>query len=77
MTSKLPVLKGRDVLRALRKAGFFVDHIRGSHHILVHKDDPERMLSLPVHAGKDIKKGTLKAILEQAGLTSEEFRKLL
>jgi predicted RNA binding protein YcfA (HicA-like mRNA interferase family) len=77
MTPQLPVLKGRDVLRALRKAGFFVDHIRGSHHILVHHHDPEHAISVPVHAGKDIKKGTLKAILEQAGLTPEEFRKLL
>ena len=77
MTSKLPVLRAREVLRALRKAGFCVDHIQGGHHVLVHKDDPERMLSVPVHAGKDIKKGTLKAILEQAWLTSGEFRKLL
>ncbi len=77
MTRQLPALKGREVLRALRKAGFFVDHIRGSHHILVHQDDPELAISVPVHAGKDIKKGTLKAILEQAGLTPEEFQKLL
>lgn len=54
-----------------------VDHVRGGHHILVPTDDPERMLSVPVHAGKVIEKGTLKAILEQAGLTSEEFRRFL
>jgi predicted RNA binding protein YcfA (HicA-like mRNA interferase family) len=77
VSERLPVVKGRDVVRALQKAGFLVDHIQGSHHILIHKDDPERMVSVPVHAGKDIKKGTLRAIIKQAGLTVQGFRKLL
>lgn len=75
--SELPALKGREVIRALRKAGFIVDRIQGSHHILVHPSDPERHVSVPVHAGKDIKKGTLRAIIKQAGLTPEGFRDLL
>jgi predicted RNA binding protein YcfA (HicA-like mRNA interferase family) len=77
MSPRLPVVKGREVIRALRKAGFIVDHIQGSHHILIHKDDPQRQVSVPVHAGKDIKKGTLRSILDQAGLTVEEFQNLL
>lgn len=77
MSGRLPALKGREVVRALQKAGFLVDHIQGSHHILIHKNDPGRQASVPVHAGKDIKKGTLRAIIKQAGLTVEAFRKLL
>jgi predicted RNA binding protein YcfA (HicA-like mRNA interferase family) len=77
MSPKLPVLKGRQVLRALRKAGFLLDHVQGSHHIMVHSDDPTRMVSVPVHAGKDIKAGTLRALIRAAGLTVAEFQKLL
>jgi len=39
---RLPALNGRQVLQALAKAGFVVDRIVGSHHVLVHPRDPRR-----------------------------------
>ena len=47
--------------------------IKGSHHIMEHADDPTRRTVVPVHAGKDIKRGLLRKIIDDAGLTVEEF----
>jgi predicted RNA binding protein YcfA (HicA-like mRNA interferase family) len=60
------------VVKALTKEGFEVARQRGSHLILV-KD--ERIVPVPKH--EQIKKGLLLAIIEEAGLTKEEFQKLL
>ncbi len=77
MSGRLPSLKPQDVLRALQRAGFEVARIKGSHHILVHKDDPKRMTNVPRHGNRDLPRGTLRAIISQAGLTVEEFVALL
>lgn len=73
--SRLPVLAPRKVAAALKKAGFVADRQRGSHLYLWH---PERAVGavVPMHA-RDVKRGTLKGILAQAGLSEEEFRRLL
>lgn len=75
--TKLPALTGRDVVRALQKAGFVVIRISGSHHRLEHPDDPSRTTTVPVHAGKALKRGTLRGIIKQVGLTVDEFLALL
>ena len=77
MTGRLPSLKPRQVIRALERAGFVIARIRGSHHILVHRDDPRRMTNVPAHAGRDLARGTLMDIIKQAGLTVDEFKALL
>lgn len=77
MNGRLPAATGRQVLRALRKAGFVVDRIVGSHHVLAHPDDPRRAVTIPVHGNHALKPGTLRNIIRQAGLTVEEFRALL
>jgi predicted RNA binding protein YcfA (HicA-like mRNA interferase family) len=77
MSTRLPALKGGDMLRALRKAGFQVIRIKGSHHILEHTTDPTRRTVVPVHASHDVKRGLLRKIIDDAGLTVEEFLKLL
>jgi len=74
---RLPVVNGRQVLRALGKAGFLVDRIVGSHHVLKHPGDIRRTVTVPVHPGKDLKRGTLRSIIRQAGFTVEEFVELL
>ena len=74
---RLPVANGRDVVRALTRAGFVVDRIVGSHHVLAYPGDPSRTVVIPVHAGRDLKPGTMRAIIRQAGLTVEEFNELL
>lgn len=42
MSGRLPALRGDAVVRALKKAGFDVVRIKGSHHIMEHSDDPAR-----------------------------------
>jgi len=73
--SKLPVVSGRKLCKALGKIGYFTDHQTGSHVILRQEDSPYRRLTVPDH--KEVAKGTLRAILRQAGLTVDEFRELL
>jgi len=73
----LPAVNGRQVLRALLKAGFVLDRIVGSHHVLKYPGDSRRTVTVPVHAGKDLKRGTVRSIVRQAGFTVEEFAKLL
>lgn len=73
--SKLPVVSGMDVLKALARIGYEVDHQTGSHMILREREPPHRRLTVPRH--KEIAKGTLRAIIREAGLTVEEFVKLL
>ncbi|HLW81276.1 MAG TPA: type II toxin-antitoxin system HicA family toxin [Candidatus Acidoferrales bacterium] len=72
---KLPAISGKEAVRALAKKGFQLDHQTGSHMILRQARPPYRRLTIPNH--KEIAKGTLRAILRQAGLTIEEFADLL
>ena len=76
MSQRLPALKPRDVLRALQRAGFFVHHTSGSHYILKHPGKLNLRVSVAYH-NKDLKRRTLESIIEQAGLTVEEFLKFL
>jgi predicted RNA binding protein YcfA (HicA-like mRNA interferase family) len=77
MSERLPSLKADEVIRALRKAGFEVTRIKGSHHMLRHRNDPSRGSVVPVHAGKDLKRSLLRKIIADAGLTVDEFKALL
>jgi len=60
--------------KILEKIGYRRDHQTGSHIILRHENAPHRRLTVPDH--KEIAKGTLRAIIRQAGLTLDEFKKL-
>jgi predicted RNA binding protein YcfA (HicA-like mRNA interferase family) len=77
MNGKLGAPSGRDVARALEHAGFVVKRIKGSHHILVHRDASTRRTTVPVHGPASLKQGTLRAILKQAKLTEDELQALL
>ncbi|RJQ31976.1 type II toxin-antitoxin system HicA family toxin [Candidatus Parcubacteria bacterium] len=72
---KLPSLKHRKVIVVLKKLGFEEVRQTGSHLILVNQET-KKIISVPVH-NKDLKKGLLAGIIKQAGLTTEEFAKLL
>ena len=76
MSRRLPALKPKDVFRALTKDGFLLHHTAGSHYILKHPDRPILRVTLPWHS-RDLKKGTLHSIIEQAGYTIEKFLDLL
>ncbi len=73
--SALPVVSGREVVKALGKIGYVLDRQRGSHMILRLRVPPHRRLTVPDH--KEVAKGTLRAIIRQGGLTVEEFNDLL
>jgi predicted RNA binding protein YcfA (HicA-like mRNA interferase family) len=73
--SHLPVLSSKELIKALAKLGYEIDHQTGSHIILRNKHYPFRRLTVPNH--KIIAKGTLRAIIRQAGLTLEEFINLI
>ena len=77
MNGRLPMVTAGEVVRALERARFVVVRTAGSHHRLVHKNDPSRATTVSVHAGKTLKRGTVRGIIKQAGLTVEEFRGLL
>ena len=73
--SKLPTISGKQLCKMLEKVGYSIDHQTGSHIILRNEVSPHRRLSIPNH--KEIAKGTLRAIMRQAGLGVDEFMQLL
>ncbi len=73
--SALPRVSGREVVKALRKIGYDRDRQRGSHIVLRQMAPPHRRITVPDR--KEVAKGTLRAIIRQAGLTVDEFNALL
>ena len=73
--SKLSPAKSDEVIKVLEKLGFKKIRQSGSHAVFYHTDG--RWTTVPIHKGKDIAKGTLHKILKDAGLSNEEFRKIL
>ncbi len=69
------MFSGQKVVKALCKFGYEVDHQTGSHLILRQREYPFRRVSVPNH--KVVAKGTLKEIINQAGLTRDGFIKAL
>jgi predicted RNA binding protein YcfA (HicA-like mRNA interferase family) len=72
--SRLPSLTARDLIRVLQKAGFELHHQRGSHQHFFHPT-LEKWVTVPIHRG-DLKRPLVKAILKQANISDEDFRKL-
>jgi predicted RNA binding protein YcfA (HicA-like mRNA interferase family) len=76
--TKLPVLSSAQIIKVLRAAGFEDAPKRGKgSHIAMMKRGPEKTRLVIIPERKTIPKGTLRAILEQAGLTREQFLALL
>ena len=76
MSRRLPALTGIDVLHALERGGFYIHHVKGSHHSLRHPAKPDLRVVVPVHR-KDLPPGTIRSILKQAQLTEEDLLRLL
>ncbi|MBI4575304.1 MAG: type II toxin-antitoxin system HicA family toxin [Planctomycetes bacterium] len=74
MTS-LRQVSGREAVQALSRFGYVLDHQRGSHMVLRGHQPPHRRLVVPDH--KELAKGTLRALIRQAGLTVAEFNTAL
>jgi predicted RNA binding protein YcfA (HicA-like mRNA interferase family) len=76
MSPKIPIVTAKELIRALKRAGFSKDRQKGSHLTLINPKT-NKTVTIPVHTGVDIGKGLLKKIITEAGLTTEEFIKLL
>ena len=70
----LPVLSGREAVRAFEKAGWEVSRQRGSHMILT-REGHIASLSVPDH--KEVARGTLRTLIRNSGMTVEAFTELL
>ena len=76
MTPRLPTITSRQLIQALKRAGFVVRHQKGSHVSMTHTDQPGRVVTIPHHS-KDLGKGVLKAILRKAKMDVETLIDLL
>jgi predicted RNA binding protein YcfA (HicA-like mRNA interferase family) len=70
-----PSLTGKKLLSTLKKAGFEVLRVKGSHHFIQHTDG--RSTVVPVHSGETLGPGLLAKILRDCDLSREQFQKLL
>ena len=73
---QLPTISGREAVRVFQAAGYEVTRITGSHHVIAHAGHPFR-LSVPVHGNAPLKKGTLRGLIRDAGMTVEQFVALM
>lgn len=74
MSDKLPRISGKKCVKTLAKVGWYVRSQKGSHIVLKH-DNFSNLITVPDH--KELAIGTLRAIIRGAGLTVEEFNKLI
>jgi predicted RNA binding protein YcfA (HicA-like mRNA interferase family) len=73
--TSFPAIKGKDLISALRRVGFIVVRVKGSHHFVRHSDG--RTTVVPVHAGETLGPGLMASILRDLKLTREQLQKLL
>lgn len=71
--STFPALNGAQLLKELRRLGFDLVQIKGSHHFLRHPDG--RCTVVPVHRGEIIGRGLVAQILRDCEITREDIRK--
>ena len=73
--TKLPTVPSGELIQALERGGFEQVRQRGSHVRLRHSDG--RVVTVPVHSGKEVGKGLLRKILRDAELTVDDLLDLL
>ena len=73
--SNIPAITGKQMISALKKVGFSVARIKGSHHFLIHSDG--RRTVVHVHGKETIGRGLFAKILRDCKLTLNEFLDLL
>ena len=76
MSPLLPQVKAKDLIYVAKQLGFELDRQKGSHAVFYRPSDKARVV-IPIHAGRDIKPKTLYSIIDDMGITPEEFRTLL
>ena len=73
---ELPAVTGRQAIDAFRRIGFEEARIRGSHHVLK-KPGHLYVLTIPVHGNTPLKPGTLRRLIDGAGISVGQFTELL
>jgi predicted RNA binding protein YcfA (HicA-like mRNA interferase family) len=76
VSPKLPAITGKDLVRVALHLGFEFRRQKGSHAIYVRPSDQRRVV-VPVHSGRDLKPKTLRGIIEDLGISVEQFQALL
>jgi predicted RNA binding protein YcfA (HicA-like mRNA interferase family) len=69
--TRLPRISGKDLVKTLKKIGFEVERIKGSHHFLKHSDG--RSTVVPVHSNETIGPGLMNKILKDCEISREEL----
>ena len=69
--TKLPLLKGQDLIAILKKHGFEVIRQRGSHVRMKHPDG--RVTTVPIHKGQNIGRGLLRKIMRDTELSVDDI----
>jgi len=72
--AKLPSVSGAEAIKAFERPGWHQDRQRGSHVVML-KAGEITSLSIPLH--REIAPGTLRSLIRAAGMTVEDFVKLL
>jgi predicted RNA binding protein YcfA (HicA-like mRNA interferase family) len=75
VSPKLPAVTSKDLTRVAQRLGFELRRQTGSHAIYVRASDQRRIV-IPMHPG-DLKRKTLRAIIEDLGVSTDEFHKML
>jgi predicted RNA binding protein YcfA (HicA-like mRNA interferase family) len=73
--SKLPVITGRQMAKALGRAGFLVSRIHGSHHFMRHPDG--RTTTVPIHGKETLGPGLMAKIMRDVEMSRSDLQKLL
>ena len=74
--SRLGSYRSEEVVRAFQRAGWKVTRQRST-HVILEKEGYEATLSVPVHKGKNVKRGTLRDLIRDARMSLDEFLKYI
>jgi predicted RNA binding protein YcfA (HicA-like mRNA interferase family) len=69
---KLPQVSGDEAVRRLKRLGMVEDHSKGG-HVILRNPATGKLCDVPLHGSKDLKKGTLNAILKQLSVDRDDF----
>ncbi len=75
MLARLPGLRAKEIIAALRSGGFVIDRQKGS-HVSLRNPSTKRTTVVPVHS-EELPRWLMKKIIKDAGLNEDEFRSLL
>ena len=72
---RLPVISGKEAIRAFEKAGWYIDRRAKSRHIIMKKSGIKTTLPIPEH--KTLDRGLLRALIRDAFISVADFNELL